>query len=196
MVAAYAALIGDYPKLGSPGDQADQAILLWLQRSRTREDVLRATSEEIPHLGVFSAAVGQNLDSGQYPLTQALAGQAMDDLRQITGALKLKFARPRPYAAMEALRPAIEKEPSFAYPSGHGAWGVLEAALLAQLQPGKQDVIQRCGRQVGYDRVLGGVHYPTDVDAGQRLGTAFAEAWLAEPGIRTRVEQAREAEWR
>ena len=50
------------------------------------------------------------------------------------------------------------------------------------------------GRQVGYDRVLGGVHYPSDVDAGQVLGPVIAQAWLAEPAHQRRLEAAR-AEW-
>ena len=40
------------------------------------------------------------------------------------------------------------------------------------------------------DRVVGGVHYPSDVDAGQILGNAIAQAWLAEPAHRRRVELA------
>jgi membrane-associated phospholipid phosphatase len=41
---------------------------------------------------------------------------------------------------------------------------------------------------------VGGVHYPSDVDAGQILGNAIAQAWLAEPAHRRRVELAK-AEW-
>jgi membrane-associated phospholipid phosphatase len=191
----YAALIGDFPRPGSDRLKADEAILMWLQQTRSPEDVQRAASEVVPHLGLFSAVLGRDLDSGRFPLTLALGEQARHDLRAATDPLKLKFARPRPYAAMPQLTPAVKLEESFSYPSGHSAWGVLEAELLAQLQPGNRKAILARGRQVGYDRPLGGVHYPSDVEAGQALGAAFAAAWLAEPAHRALLEQARTAEW-
>jgi len=190
----YAALIGDFPRPGTDGAKADLAILLWLQRTRTREDILRAESEVIPHLGIFSAVTGRDLESSHFPLTQALAAEAMHDLRRATGALKEQYARPRPYDASPDIHPAVAREPTFSYPSGHSAWGMVEAELLATLQPRAAEAILARGRQVGYDRCLGGVHYPSDVDAGQRVGMAFGQDWLAEPGRRLRLEQAR-AEW-
>jgi len=72
---------------------------------------------------------------------------------------------------------------------------VLEATLLAQLQPQDREAILARGRQVGFDRPLGGVHYPSDVEAGQAVGAAFAASWLADPAHRALLEQARAAEW-
>jgi len=194
-LADASALIGDFPHPGSDADKADQAILLWLQRTRTREDMLRAASEVTPHLGLFSEVTGKDLESGPYPLTRALAEQAQQDVRKVVAALKTQYARPRPYVAMPQLSPAIQRETSFAYPSGHASWGMMEAELLATLQPQRREAILARGRQVGYDRVLGGVHYPSDVEAGQRLGPVLAKAWLADPAHRKRVEAARAAEW-
>ena len=192
----YAVLLGDYPRPGSDGDKADQAILLWLQRSRTPEDIQRAASEVEPHLGLFDDVTGQDLESGRFPLTQALAEQARKDIRAVTASLKDHFARPRPYLAMPGLAPAIHRETSFSYPSGHSSWAIMEAALLARFQPGNREAILARGRQVGFDRALGGVHYPSDVDAGQRLGAAFAEAWLDDPVRAAALERTRAAEWR
>ena len=191
----YAALVGAFPQPGSDGAKADEAVLMWLQRTRTPEEVLRAQSEVVPHLGLFSAVMGRELESGQCPLTAALARQAEADLRKVTGALKLAFARPRPYAVMPQLSPAVHREPSLSYPSGHSAWGMVEAAILARLEPAQAPAIEARGRLVGYDRALAGVHYPSDVEAGQRLGQAFAAAWLADPANLARLEEARAAEW-
>ena len=115
-------------------------------------------------------------------------------LHQVTGALKQQFARPRPYDAIPQVKPAVSRESSYSYPSGHSTWGMAEATLLAELQPERREAILDRGRQVGYDRVVGGVHYPSDVDAGQILGNAIAQAWLAEPAHRRRGELAK-AEW-
>ncbi|MGA2081343.1 MAG: phosphatase PAP2 family protein [Holophaga sp.] len=190
---AYAALIGDYPGPGSEGAKADQAILLWLQTTRTQDAVARARSEADLALGVFSPVTGKDLESPGFPLTRALAEDLRLDLRRTTGSLKDWFARPRPYQAMAQIKPAVRLETNSSYPSGHSAWGVAEATLLAALEPGRREAILDRGRLVGYDRALAGVHYPSDVEAGQRVGEAFAQTWLA--AHQARVDQARAAEW-
>jgi acid phosphatase (class A) len=190
----YAALIGHFPPPGSDGAKADLAVLLWMQRTRTPGEIRRATSEVRLHLGIFSEVTGKDLESPGFTLTQALAEDLQKALRQVTAPLKAQFARPRPYDAIPAIRPAVSREPSLSYPSGHSAWGMAEATLLAEFEPERREAILDRGRQIGYDRVLGGVHYPSDVDAGQVLGPAIAQAWLAEPAHKKRVEAAR-AEW-
>jgi acid phosphatase (class A) len=72
---------------------------------------------------------------------------------------------------------------------------MLEASLLAEFLPRARVAILDRGRQMGYDRALGGVHYPSDVEGGQRVGAAFARDWLADPEHRRRLEQVRAAEW-
>ena len=190
----YAALIGHFPAPGSDGAKADQAILMWMQRTRTPGQVRRAASEVRPHLGVFSEVTGKDLESAAFPLTQALAEELQKALFRVTSALKEQFARPRPYDAFPQIKPAISKEPTLSYPSGHSSWGMAEAILLVELQPERREAILDRGRQIGYERVLGGVHYPSDVDAGQLLGPGFAQAWLAKPAHQRRLEAAR-AEW-
>jgi acid phosphatase (class A) len=190
----YASLIGAFPPAGSDGAKADLAILLWQQRSRTPAEVRRAETEVILHLGIFSEVTGKDLDSGPFPRTRALADDLQAALRQVTAPLKVQFARPRPYDAFHQIKPAVKLEPSFSYPSGHASWGMVQATLLAALQPQRREAILERGRLVGYDRVLAGVHYPSDVDAGQLLGPAFAQSWLAAPANHKRLEEAR-SEW-
>ena len=37
------------------------------------------------------------------------------------------------------------------------------------------------GREIGWDRVIAGLHHPSDIVAGRVLGQALAEAVLADP---------------
>jgi acid phosphatase (class A) len=154
----------------------------------------RAETEVNLHIGIFSEVTGKDLALGPFPHTRALAEELQKDLRQVTGPLKLKFARPRPYDAFHQIKPAIQLETSYSYPSGHASWGSAEATLLAELEPERRSAILERGLMVGYDRVLGGVHYPSDVEAGQILGPAFAQAWMALPAHRKRLEEAK-GEW-
>jgi acid phosphatase (class A) len=190
----YADLIGDFPRPGSDAASADRAILLWMQATRTPEEVARAQSEARPHLGLLSAAAGADLESPAFVRTRALCEELAAALRTASGALKDHFARPRPYLTLPEVQPAVTRPFGPSYPSEHASWGVSQAMLLAELQPGRRRQLLERGRQSGYDRVLGGVHYPSDVQAGQKLGAFLAEAWLADPAHRLRVDQAR-PEW-
>jgi acid phosphatase (class A) len=139
--------------------------------------------------------VGGALDREHRPLTRALLDEAEAEARQVYWPLKKRFARPRPYDADPRVAPAIAREPSFAFPSGHAVRGTLYARLLAELAPARREGLLERGRRIGFDRVLGGVHWPSDVEAGQRLGEALADALLARPGLRAQLERARAVEW-
>jgi len=190
----YAALIGPFPPPGSDGAKADLAILLWLQRIRSPGEVRRTETEVSIHLGIFSEVTGKDLSSGPFAHTRALSDDLLKDVRQVVGPLKKCFARPRPYEVFHQVKPAVQLEPSYSYPSGHASWAMAQATILAMLQPQRREAILERGRLMGYDRALGGVHYPSDVDAGLLLGAAFAQAWLTVPAHQRLLEEAR-TEW-
>jgi acid phosphatase (class A) len=189
------AFLGPFPQPGSEAEREDVAVLLWLQRTRTREDVARALAEVRPEPGLFSAAAGVDLSSRHFALTRALLEAAAKDAGRVGWELKQHFRRPRPFLTDARIKPAVERDPSFSYPSGHGVWGVVTAAVLAELAPDRQQGLLEFGRQLGNDRVLAGVHNPSDVAGAQRLGAALVAQWLAEPAHRLRLDEVRAAEW-
>lgn len=191
----WSAFIGPYPAADSDEGKADLAIVLWHQRVRTAPEVQRALSEVKLGLGAYAAAMGQPWDPAQYPKTAALIDKVGRDIKVVTDGLKKHFLRPRPYQADARVQPAIEREPSPSYPSGHATRGLAFALVLAELAPERRDVLLAQGRLVGVDRVIGGVHYPSDIEAGQRLALKLADAWLAEAQNRALVEAVRAAEW-
>jgi acid phosphatase (class A) len=143
---------------------------------------------------IFSGVAGVDLEGPRLPLTRALLEAATHELVGVLLPVKTHYARPRPYDEDPRITPAVRREPSFAYPSGHAAWGMVVAGLLAELAPARREAILERGRQVGNDRVLGGVHHPSDVVAGQRLGETLVALWLQEPAHRRQLENAK-AEW-
>lgn len=84
---------------------------------------------------------------------------------------KTKFGRPRPYNEDSSLSPCIHKPSAGdkAYPSGHSTTGYALALALAQKFPAKKDIIMQQGLQIGENRLIGGVHHPSDVAAGRVL---------------------------
>jgi membrane-associated phospholipid phosphatase len=180
----WAAVAGGYPRLGTLQAQEEAAIMLWLQHARTRADLARVQVENQPDLAIFLGALGSPWGAGAYPATKAMLRQAREDMKAVVDGLKAGFARPRPHVTDPQLAPALPDDGSFSFPSRHATEGVLYAALLTRLDPGDPFALAEEGRLIGDDRVLAGVHWPSDVEAGQRLGQAFAAYWsgLAENG--------------
>ena len=84
------------------------------------------------------------------------------------------YKRLRPYQIDPAL--AIGKpEPSASYPSGHSVRGTVTALLLAEMFPDKKEPILEFGKVIGWDRVLIGKHFYTDVVAGRVLAQAIVQ---------------------
>jgi membrane-associated phospholipid phosphatase len=195
LIPAEASFIGPYPAVDSEAGKADLAIVLWHQRTRTSFEVQRALSEVKLGLSAYSEAMGLPLDGTRFPKTAALIDKAGRDIKIVTDGLKKHFGRPRPYQADSRVQPAIERELSPSYPSGHATRGLAYAMVLAELAPERREALLAQGRLVGVDRVIGGVHYPSDVEAGQRLGLKMGEAWLSVPENRSLVDSVRAAEW-
>lgn len=73
------------------------------------------------------------------------------------------------------------------YPSGHATVGALMAILLADMVPERRTELFAKGWQFGEARIISGVHFPTDVEAGRILGSVLAE--LMQQDAQFRVDQ-------
>ena len=104
---------------------------------------------------------------------------------------KEHWARPRPATVDGRVHPCVGPQTTGSYPSSHASRAVVWAALLAELFPDRRQPLEALGRRIGDDRVVAGIHFPTDVAAGQRLGAALAKALLADPGVRADLARAR-----
>jgi hypothetical protein len=194
LVPDWTAVVGTYPALGTLPSQEELAILHWLQDTRTPADVARCDSENKPGLENFLQALGSPMDPSAFPATQAMLHQAKEDLKPVVAALKAGFNRPRPYAVDATLAPALPGDGMPSFPSHHATLGALLADLMSRLDPADQDTLVTEGGLIGDDRVVAGLHWPSDVVAGQRLGKVFAAYWLASPGNWQYLQDA-EAEW-
>lgn len=96
-----------------------------------------------------------------------------EELTTIGLHFKEKFDRARPNQLFEAmgLEPLPEGETTGtpAYPSNHALIGTFLAEWLAEQFPGEAVALKRLGSQLGDLRVVGGWHFPSDVEAGRAL---------------------------
>jgi acid phosphatase (class A) len=157
------------PEPGSRRDRADFAGLHAWQIQRTEAECARARSEKNP---TYEAFFG---DSGPYdlPLSRSVKliflGVAADVGVTVT-ALKHRYKRKRPFKRDRTLKPCIPEPGGKAYPSGHAALGRVYALMLADLVPARRTDYRFRGDEIALDRVIAGVHHPTDIEAGKYLG--------------------------
>lgn len=136
---------------------------------------------------VFSQALGFDFDPVKMPTLALLLGRMLGDLETIQTPAKQGYFRPRPFIA-EPLKTCITPEPwlgrSGSYPSGHSALGWAWALVLAELVPDRADAILSRGLAYGQSRVICGVHYASDVEAGRLVGAALVARMQADPAFR------------
>jgi acid phosphatase (class A) len=61
------------------------------------------------------------------------------------------------------------------YPSGHAAMVYLWAELIASLRPNLKNSLMGAAYQVSNNRVIAGLHYPSDVEGGRQLAVAMVD---------------------
>ncbi len=76
------------------------------------------------------------------------------------------------------------------YPSGHSNKAYWTAGLLGLMVPEAAPQIQARASEVGYNRIVMGVHYPLDVMGGRMSGTAAAADRWADPEFRGLIQAA------
>jgi acid phosphatase (class A) len=63
--------------------------------------------------------------------------------------------------------------------------------VLAELFPDRREAILALGRQIGWDRVLTGYHFLTDVRAGRVLGQAIVREMMANTAFQHDLAEAK-----
>ena len=95
-------------------------------------------------------------------------------------------------AVMNAdLTPMLYPKATPSYPSGHTAFAYVMAILLANMVPEKSVPIFDRAAEYGYNRVVAGAHFPTDVEAGRIAGTVIDSVFFHEPRFMTDFIRAR-----
>ncbi len=178
------ALLAAPPALGSAEDKADMASTYAVFSAATPAETALAQDENKLTIFHYAPALGSWFVAGRFPKTEALFKKVEAEAKTVTDEAKKFWKRPRPYHVDPMRFPhAIEHEDPahYSYPSGHSTRGTVFALLLAELFPDKREALAAKGREAGWLRVQGGVHFPTDVYAGRVLGQELARDFLLSP---------------
>jgi len=186
-------LLGEPPADGSTVQRDEIASMRTLQILRSPEDVERCNAEVNASAMAFARPVlGEWFSAKNLPETAALFKEITQQTSVVSGAAKATWARKRPNVTDDRLKPCVQLEKTYSYPSGHATRGMVWGVILAEMFPEHRDALIAAGRRFGTDRTLAGVHYPSDVAAGQKLGADIARRMLADPAFAARLEKAKE----
>lgn len=196
------ALLAPPPEPGSEEHAADLASAQAVFRGRTPAQEEHAFKQASLSIFNFAPAIGPSFVPGRYPKLETLFLTVRTNISEAINIPKDHWNRQRPYELDKTLllgRP----ERSTSYPSGHSTRGIVQSLLLAELFPDQRDAILAIGREIGWDRVLIGKHFPTDVYAGRVLGQAIVRQLMANPefqrdlaAAKAEVQAVRQAEAR
>ena len=97
--------------------------------------------------------------------------KVMRDVNTIIFKLKYYFNRPRPhqYSNLDEIENVGGKSPS--YPSGHSTTGAVIAEMLSAQFPEHAESFRVIGTELGYNRVIAGLHHMSDHLAGLNLAS-------------------------
>jgi acid phosphatase (class A) len=176
-VAPFVALFAPPPARGSAAERAELDAMLALQNSRTTAEVAAAQADRKTELSRFAAAIG--IEPGKLatlPHVVRLAADVEDQVRPYVRAAKRHFRRLRPREVEPAIHTCIgDVAADQSYPSGHSTYGWTMGYLLADMLPERRAQLLARAAEYARQRMVCGVHFPSDLEAGQR-----GAAWLIE----------------
>jgi acid phosphatase (class A) len=186
------ALLPAPPAAGSSAALAELDAVLRAQAARTPEQAARCVQIEHETIWLFgSEVVGPWFNAANLPKTAAFFAAVREDFVPLNRTAKALYPRQRPPFADPRVKPCVEFADTGAYPSGHGIQSSLWAGLLAEILPDHAaDFANRAGETRRY-KLLSGVHYPSDITAGQAVGEALARELLKNPAVQKTIAELR-----
>lgn len=195
-----AALLPPPPAAGSPAALADEAAHRAARDQSTPERRAQAKTDanlRFPAAAAsFASVLGVAITMEQMPHLVTLLRRSLIDAGG-TGAeaAKKKYQRVRPFAHYDEPCCTPEEAEALkkngAYPSGHSAVGWAWALILAELAPEQATALLARGHDFGQSRVICGVHWQSDVEAGRVIGAAVVARLHADPVFLAQLAEAK-----
>jgi acid phosphatase (class A) len=127
------------------------------------------------------------------PATAKLLKEVDEEQAAAKRAGKAAFQRPRPWIVDSTVVGCdhSDDKPKSSYPSGHATMAYAMAVVLSDLMPDRAgDILQRAS-DYAYSRLVCGVHFRSDIVAGQALGSAVGTELLHDPAMQADLTAAR-----
>jgi len=146
----------------------------------------------------FSTAAGRSLTITRRPILAHMLRWLVADVdfykvKETVGADGTHYFRARPFIEDSSIKPCDQSymtvpgkpnDSDSSYPSGHAAHGYVAGLLLSTVMPDRGGTILARGVRFGTNRIICGVHFPTDVAMGQRYARFIFSQASNEPAFK------------
>ena len=184
------------PVMGSTAEKADLDGVLAMQNNPSPEALAHAEKSVRFTVFSFSDVLGADFNSELYPKTSAFFDRLEATVNPPKNFLKESYGRIRPYRAFpDQVKTLVTKEEGYSYPSGHSTRAGLFALVLGALDQGNRSAYFASALQVCQDRVIGGMHYPSDVLESRILAEEIYRDLLSNKDFMNDLENLHKAEW-
>jgi hypothetical protein len=180
------------PAPHSPQDQADLAVVLEAQKSRTPDIETECKRDQDFSYKLFQSVYETELISGHHPKFFQLLKNVLEVTQVVNETAKNKYQRLRPYQGHPDTVKSLFVVRGFSYPSGHSMGSFTLAVVLGAVFPDKQQAFLDRAAQIARSRVDAGVHYPSDIQEGEVLGKATGAALLANSSFQSDLAGVKE----
>ncbi|MFY9739668.1 MAG: phosphatase PAP2 family protein [Candidatus Cybelea sp.] len=162
------------PDLGSAQERNDEEKVADEVAARNPSQLAREKAASERSVFFFAGSLGPQFNPSRFPVTDLFFARVESDVEKLVDLAKTYWKRPRPNGAVKNRG---------SYPSGHAAFAASAAIVLAQLVPCKREQIFAQARTFAENRIVLGLHYPSDVAAGWTAGTLAVFAMMHDPAF-------------
>jgi len=193
-VDRFAQVLPQPPPTGSLAAQADSEAMLQVQAWRTPDQAEWAKLVEQDDTFVLFHAgnlLGPKFTRSNLPRLAALVKAFHDDMTPLNDEIKKRYARPRPFALDARVHPCVTRPANSSYPSGHTFFAYADAAMLAEIFPSRRSELFERAHRIAWGRVIGGAHFPSDLEGGRQLAQAVMAAEFGNTAFCAAVRECR-----
>jgi acid phosphatase (class A) len=180
-----------FPEAGSLASRADVETMLSLQARRTPAAEADAQADSTTTMPDWTRKL---LGDAATPALLALAAKLHDDMRGINRAAnEAKGFRPRPKDFDARVKPSLDMggHHTASYPSARTSSAYVWARMIAEVRPEKATAALDEAERIAWRRVVGGVHYPSDLAGSRIVAEAVWARLSANPAFRAALDAAK-----
>ncbi|MDQ0319939.1 acid phosphatase (class A) [Pararhizobium capsulatum DSM 1112] len=180
------------PADDSAQTRAELGEILTLQVTRTPEEAALATADDAEEIWRFANVINNpKFTKENLPKFSAFFDRIVATEGAVIDPAKKFWKRPRPYLYSDLVKPIVELSKSGAYPSGHTTLGTVMGIVLSNMVPEQKAAIMTRAWEYGHNRMVAGVHYATDIEAGRISGTVISQTIMTHDDFKAEFEAAK-----
>jgi acid phosphatase (class A) len=180
------------PPANSQAQKDDLKAVQAAQKTRTEAQIKSALADNAV-LTIFFASdvLGPNFNKENLKITAPFFDRVFAD--QIEACLEIKehFKRQRPFVIDPEIKPIYQQSANPSFPSGHATTGYVYTIILSMMIPEKTQALYDRAEAYSRNRVIAGVHFPTDVEAGRVSAAVIVNALIQQPLFMRDFERAK-----